>query len=34
MADLLHESEHDSFRHHVDHRASDDVEVGVDEELC
>ena len=34
MADLLHESEHDSFRHHVDHRSSNDVEVGVDEELC
>ena len=34
IAGLLHEREHDSFRHHVDHRTSDDVEVGVDEELC
>ena len=34
IADLLHEREHDSFRHHVDHCTSDDIEVGVDEELC
>lgn len=31
---LLHEREHDSFWHHIDHGSADNVVVGCDEQFC